>query len=156
MPRRRYKVGREVQPDPVYHSKLVTRFINGIMRKGKKSLAERIFYQAMEVIQQKTGTPPLDIFKKAIENVRPQLSVKPRRVGGATYQVPVEVPKKRGISIAIRWIISYAKENKGKPMYERLASELLDASRNTGASVKKKSDTHKMAEANKAFIHYRW
>jgi small subunit ribosomal protein S7 len=156
MPRRKVPKKRELPPDPVYSSQLVTRFINNIMRRGKKALACRIFYQAMEIVNKKTGKPPLEVFKQAIENVRPQLAVKPRRVGGATYQVPIEVPKERGISIAIKWIINFSKARKGKPMQEKLANEIIDAYNNTGTSIKKKDDTHRMAEANRAFVHYRW
>lgn len=156
MPRRRYKVKHEVKPDPVYNSVLVAKFINRLMKKGKKSVAERIFYNTMNSIEEKTKKNSLDIFKEALENARPRIAVKSRRVGGATYQVPVEVPKKRGISLAIRWLILAARARKGRSMVEKLTAELLDAARNQGGAVKKKEDTHKMAEANKAFAHYRW
>lgn len=156
MPRRKVPEKREVSPDPVYSSELVTRFINNIMRRGKKTLASRIFYQAMEKINKRTKKPPLEVFKQAIENVRPQLAVKPRRVGGATYQVPIEVPKEKSTSIAIKWIINFSKARKGKSMQEKLADEIIDAFNNTGVSIKKRDDTHKMAEANRAFAHYRW
>ena len=156
MPRRREVPKRPVLPDPIYHDVLVTRFISGIMRKGKRSLAERIFYGALDVIQQRTGEDPLPIFKRAVENIKPTLEVKSRRVGGSTYQIPVEVRAERRVALAIRWIIQHARERGEKTMQERLAAELLDASNRTGLSWKKREDTHKMAEANKAFAHYRW
>jgi len=156
MPRRKLFFKKELEPDPVYNDVLMGRFINGLMRKGKKSLAQKIFYSSLDIIKEKTGKPADEIFRRAIANVRPLLEVKPRRVGGATYQVPVEVKESRGIGLAIRWIINSAKQKKGKPMSERLAEELLDASNNRGGAVKKKEDTHKMAEANRAFSHYRW
>jgi len=156
MPRRKRATPREVLPDPKYNSTLVTKFINNIMRKGKKSLAERIFYTAMEMVEKKTNTPGMEVFQKAIDNVRPLLEVKSRRVGGATYQVPVEVRPERSTALAIRWIITYARARSERTMAERLAAELIAASRNEGAAVKKKEDTHKMAEANKAFAHFRW
>jgi small subunit ribosomal protein S7 len=156
MPRRKTPKKREIQADPVYSSRLVTKFINNIMRRGKKTLACRIFYRAMEIVGKRSGKPPMEVFEQAIENTRPHVAVKPRRVGGATYQVPIEVPKEKGISMAIKWIIVFAKARKGKPMEEKLASELIDAFNNTGGAVKKKDDTHRMAEANRAFIHYRW
>lgn len=157
MPRKRnYKRPPKRTPDPIYKSLLVSHLINCVMRRGKKSLAETIVYQAFDIIKEKEGKDPLVVFKQAIENVRPRLAVKPRRVGGATYQVPIEVPEQRSIFLAIKWILTNARARKGKPMKDRLALELIDASHNTGASVKKKEDTHKMAEANKAFSHYRW
>jgi len=156
MPRRREVPKREILPDPKYNSKLVAKFINNIMRKGKKSLAERILYGAFDLIEQRTKRDPLEIFHKAIDNVRPLVEVKSRRVGGATYQVPVEVRPVRGDALAMRWIISYAKQRPEKTMVERLAGELLDASQNRGGAIKKREDTHRMAEANKAFAHYRW
>ncbi|HAV43088.1 TPA: 30S ribosomal protein S7 [bacterium] len=156
MPRRRVVKKRDISPDPVYSSKLVTKFINNLMRRGKKSLAQRIFYQAMDRINSRTGKPPVDIFKKAIDNIRPQLVVKSRRVGGATYQVPVEVPIEKGISIAIRWILAFTRAQKGRSMQEKLADEFINAANNTGPSIKKRDDTHRMAEANRAFTHYRW
>ena len=156
MPRRRVAEKREVLPDPKYNSKLVSKFINSIMRDGKKSLAERICYGAFEIIKEKTGEDPLKVFKTAIENVRPQIEVRPRRVGGATYQVPVEVRPNRSIALAFRWIRDNARKRGEKTMVQRLAAELLDAYNGTGASIKKKEDTHKMAEANRAFAHYRW
>lgn len=156
MPRRRIVEKRDVPVDPKYGSKLVSKFINVIMKDGKKSIAERICYGSFEIIKKKTGSDPLKVFKTAIENVKPILEVKPRRVGGATYQVPVEIRPQRRTALALRWIINYARLRNEKTMEERLAAELLDAFNNTGASIKKKEDTHKMAEANKAFAHYRW
>ena len=156
MPRRREVKKREILPDPKYREILVAKFINVLMRKGKKSLAERIFYNSLEIVRDKTKDEPLKVFKQAMENVKPVLEVKSRRVGGATYQVPVEVRSNRRASLAIRWIIQYAKERPEKSMPERLAAEFLDAANKRGASIKKKEDTHRMAEANKAFAHYRW
>lgn len=156
MPRRRVAEKREVLPDPKYNSKLVNRFISLIIRNGEKSIAEGIFYGALDIIRDKTNSDPIKIMKTAVENVKPVLEVKPRRVGGATYQVPVEVKPNRKVALALRWIVSYAKLRKEKTMRERLAGEILDAYNNTGAAVKKKEDTHKMAEANRAFAHYRW
>ena len=156
MPRRRYVAKREVLPDPVYNSQLVTRFINSILRRGKKSTAEGIFYGALDIIQGKTQDDPLKVFKRAMDNVKPQLEVKSRRVGGSTYQVPVEVPPARQLSLSIRWLIDFARARGEKSMVEKLAGEFLDASNNRGGAIKKKDDTHRMAEANKAFSHYRW
>jgi small subunit ribosomal protein S7 len=156
MPRRHYVAKREVLPDPVYNSQMVTRFINSILRQGKKSTAEGIFYGALDIIQAKTQDDPLKVFKRAMDNVKPQLEVKSRRVGGSTYQVPVEVKPNRRTSLAIRWIINYSQARGEKTMKDKLAGELLDAANNRGNSVKKREDTHKMAEANKAFAHYRW
>ena len=157
MPRRRVAERREVLPDPIYNSPLVTKFINGVMLQGKKSAAEIIFYSAMKQIGEKTGQEPLKVFKSAIENVRPTVEVKSRRVGGSTYQVPIEVDQKtRGNSLAIRWLISYSRGRGEKTMIDRLAGEILDAANNRGNAVKKKDDTHRMADANKAFAHYRW
>ncbi len=156
MPRRREVPKREVLPDPVYQSQLVTKFINCVMERGKKSTAESIFYGAMKSIEQKTSDDPLKTFKKALENVKPVLEVKSRRVGGSTYQVPVEVKPNRRTSLAIRWLITYAQSRGEKTMRDKLAGELLDAANNRGNAVKKREDTHKMAEANKAFAHYRW
>ncbi len=156
MPRRRVVKKRETTSDPKYREVLVVKFINLLMRKGKKSLAEQIFYNALEILGEKTKDEPLKVFKQAMENVKPVVEVKSRRVGGATYQVPVEVRPDRRTSLAIRWIIQYAKERSEKSMQERLAAEFLDAANNRGASIKKKEDTHRMAEANKAFAHYRW
>lgn len=156
MPRRRVAEKRDILPDPKYNSKVVSKFINSIMKNGKKSIAEKICYGAFEILKQKTGSDPLKVFKTAIENVKPVLEVKPRRVGGATYQVPVEIRPHRRTALAFRWILNYARQRNEKTMQERLAGELLDAYNNTGSSIKKKEDTHKMAEANKAFAHYRW
>ncbi|HEX8889378.1 MAG TPA: 30S ribosomal protein S7 [Pyrinomonadaceae bacterium] len=156
MPRRRVAERREVLPDPVYNSPLVTKFINGIMLGGKKSTAERIFYTALTTIGEKAGDEPLKVFKRAIDNVRPTVEVKSRRVGGSTYQVPVEVHQERRGALAIRWIVTYARGRGEKTMTDRLAGELLDAANNRGNAVKKKEDTHRMAEANKAFAHYKW
>ena len=156
MPRRREVPKRPVMPDPIYHSTLVTSFVNSVMREGKKSLAERLFYDAMEIIKEKTQDDPLKMFKKAVDNVKPKLEVKSRRVGGATYQVPVEVRPERRVALAMRWIVTYARDRGEKTMRERLAAEFVDAANGRGNAVKKKDDTHKMAEANKAFAHYRW
>jgi small subunit ribosomal protein S7 len=156
MPRRRVAERREVLPDPSYNSPLVTKFINGVMLGGKKSVAEIIFYSAMKQIGEKTGQEPLKVFKSAIENVRPTVEVKSRRVGGSTYQVPIEVHQERRGALAIRWIVSYARGRGEKTMTDRLAGEILDAANNRGNSVKKKEDTHRMADANKAFAHYKF
>ncbi|MFQ6002976.1 MAG: 30S ribosomal protein S7 [Candidatus Zixiibacteriota bacterium] len=156
MPRRKAAVKRERFSDHRFNDLLAGRFINSIMRKGKKSLAERIFYDALDIVTKKTNQPGLSIFKKALENVRPVLEVKPRRVGGATYQVPVEVRPERSTALAMRWILSYAKGRGEHSMAEKLAAELISASKNEGASIKKREDTHRMAEANKAFAHFRW
>ena len=156
MPRRRRVPKRPILPDPVYHNQVVTKFINGLMRKGKRSLAEGIFYSAMDLIEERTGNKGIDIFEKALDNVKPVLEVRSRRVGGATYQVPVEIRTDRRSALAFRWIIGFSKARSEKTMDERLASELIAASKNEGTSIKKKEDTHKMAEANKAFAHFRW
>jgi small subunit ribosomal protein S7 len=156
MPRRRVAERREVLPDPVYSSPLVTKFINGIMLGGKKSTAETIFYNALTQIGDKAGEEPLKVFKRAIDNVRPTVEVKSRRVGGSTYQVPIEVHQERRGALAIRWIVQYARGRGEKTMTDRLAGELLDAANNRGNAVKKKEDTHRMADANKAFAHYKW
>jgi small subunit ribosomal protein S7 len=156
MPRRRVVAKREILPDPLYNSQLVTKFVNSVMERGKKSLAEGILYGALNRVAEKTQDDPMKAFKKAIENVKPALEVKSRRVGGSTYQVPVEVRPNRRTSLAIRWIIDYATQRGEKTMREKLAAELLDAANLRGGAVKKKDDTHKMAEANKAFAHYRW
>jgi small subunit ribosomal protein S7 len=156
MPRKGPAPRRELTPDPVYHSVLVTQMINKILLRGKRSVAERIVYDALTTIEQKTGSEPLSTLKRAVENVKPQLQVKSRRVGGATYQVPIEVRPRQGTTLAIRWIVSYSRERREKTMADRLANELLDASNGLGASVKRREDTHKMAESNKAFAHYRW
>ncbi|BBB91355.1 MAG TPA: 30S ribosomal protein S7 [Methylomusa anaerophila] len=156
MPRKGPIPKRDVLPDPVYNSKLVTRFVNKVMLDGKKGIAENIVYDAFDVIQAKTGKDPLEIFEGALKNVMPVLEVRARRVGGANYQVPVEVRPDRRLSLGIRWLVGYSRKRGEKTMYERLAAELMDAANNAGASVKKREDTHKMAEANKAFAHYRW
>ena len=156
MPRRREIPKRETLPDPIYGSTLITKFISCMMFKGKKSVAEHIFYGSLDIIKEKTREDPVKIFKKGLDMVKPVLEVKSRRVGGATYQVPIEVAQDRRTSLAIRWIISNARSRSEKTMKERLASEILDASNNRGGSIKKKEDTHRMAEANKAFAHYRW
>lgn len=145
-----------LKPDQKFHSLLVTAFINRLMERGKKSLAERIFYGAMEAVEKSTQKPALEVFNKAMENVKPVLEVKSRRVGGATYQVPVEVRYNRRNSLAIRWIIASARERKGKSIAEKLAQEIMEAYKGEGAAIKKREETHKMAEANKAFAHYRW
>ncbi|WP_425059807.1 30S ribosomal protein S7 [Sporomusa carbonis] len=156
MPRKGPVPKRDVLPDPVYNSKLVTRFINKVMLDGKKGVAENIVYDAFETIRAKTGKDPMEVFETALKNVMPVLEVRARRVGGANYQVPVEVRPDRKLSLGIRWLVNYARARGEKTMHERLASELMDAANNTGAAVKKREDTHKMAEANKAFAHYRW
>jgi small subunit ribosomal protein S7 len=156
MPRKGNIVRREVLPDPLYNSTLVSKFANCIMWGGKKSTAESLVYDAFKLIQQKTGDDPLKTFKKAVENVKPVLEVKTRRVGGANYQVPVEVNPNRRISLSIRWLISYSRARKEKSMEEKVAAELMDAANNRGSAIKKREDVHKMAEANKAFAHYRW
>jgi len=156
MPRRYRPEKRQIPPDPRYNSVLVQKFINKVMKNGKKSVAEKIVYGAFDRIQERTGRDPLDVFQAAIRNTTPVLEVKPRRVGGATYQVPIEVPPDRRLSLSMRWLIHAARARKGRPMAERLADELLDAANNTGAAVKRKEDTHRMAEANRAFVHYRW
>jgi len=156
MPRRKAAVKRERIPDYKYKDVMAGQFISYLMQRGKKSIAERIFYQAVDILTKKTGQPGINVVKKAIENVRPILEVKPRRVGGATYQVPVEVTYERSIGLALRWIINYAEEKSEHSMAEKLAAEILAASKNEGSSIKKREDTHKMAEANKAFAHFRW
>ena len=156
MPRKGPAPRRELVPDPVYHSVLVTQLINKILLRGKRSVAERIVYDALTTIEQKTGSEPLSTLKRGVENVKPQLQVKSRRVGGATYQVPIEVRPRQGTTLAIRWLVGYSRERREKTMADRLANELLDASNGLGASVKRREDTHKMAESNKAFAHYRW
>ena len=156
MPRRREVPERIVVPDSKYGNKLVTKFIKSIMRDGKKSTAEAILYGALDVIEGKTGETPVKVFEQAVENVRPMIEVKSRRVGGSTYQVPTEIRPSRRTALAIRWIISFANSRSEKGMANKLAGEFLDAANGRGSSVKKKEDTHKMAEANKAFAHYRW
>ncbi|EKU70514.1 30S ribosomal protein S7 [Selenomonas sp. F0473] len=156
MPRKGPVPKRDVLPDPVYHSKTVTKFINKVMLSGKKSVAERVVYDAFDTIREKTGQDPLEVFETALRNVMPVLEVKARRVGGANYQVPIEVRADRRMTLGIRWLVSYARLRGEKTMEARLSAELMDAANNTGAAIKKKEDTHKMAEANKAFAHYRW
>ena len=156
MPRRRDVPKRKVQPDPRYGDRLVAKFINCLMLRGKKAVAEQILYGAFEIIERRTKDDPLRIFKKAVENVKPSLEVKSRRVGGSTYQVPVEIRGERRTALGIRWIISYSRKRHEKTMAEKLAGELMDAAAARGNAVKKKDDTHKMAEANRAFAHYRW
>lgn len=156
MPRKGPVAKREVLPDPLYNSKMVAKVINQVMYDGKKGTAEAIVYNAMDIIAEKTGKDPLEVLEAALQNVMPVLEVKSRRVGGATYQVPVEVSATRRQTLGIRWLINYARARGEKTMQERLAAEIMDAANNTGASVKKREDTHKMAEANKAFAHYRW
>ncbi len=157
MPRRREIAKREIPPDPIYSSPLVTKFINTVMKEGKRSTAEAILYRSFDIIKEKTGDDPLKVFKKALDNVKPSLEVKSRRVGGSNYQVPVELNPNRRLSLSIRWLVSYARSRgDGKTMQEKLANELLDASNLRGGAVKKREDTHRMAEANKAFAHYRW
>jgi len=156
MARRREADKREILPDPKFDSLLVARFINNLLKQGKKSIAEGIFYKALDAVGEKTNEDPLKIFKKAVDNVSPHLEVKSRRVGGATYQVPVEVRDGRRVALGIRWIIQNAKARSGRSMVEKLTGEIVDAYNNAGGSIKKKEDVHRMAEANKAFAHYRW
>ena len=157
MPRRREVPKRELLPDALYQSPLVTKFINTIMSEGKRSTAERILYQSFDLIKERSGDDPLKVFKKAVDNVKPALEVKSRRVGGSNYQVPVEVNPNRRLSLSIRWLVGYARERgDGKTMQEKLANELMDAANLRGGAVKKREDVHRMAEANKAFAHYRW
>ncbi|MEZ4431220.1 MAG: 30S ribosomal protein S7 [bacterium] len=156
MPRRREVPKRKIQPDPKYGDRLVAKFVNCLMLRGKKSVAEQIMYSAFEIMERRTKDDPLRLFKKAIENVKPSLEVKSRRVGGSTYQVPVEIRGERRTALGIRWIISYSRKRHEKTMAEKLAGELMDAAAGRGNAAKKKDDTHKMAEANKAFAHYRW
>jgi len=156
MPRRREVTRREILADPKYKNTLVAKFINKIMQRGKKSVAERILYHALEIIQERTKEDPVKVFEKSVSNVKPMIEVKSRRVGGATYQVPTEIRPERRTALAIRWLIAYAQERSEKSMEEKLAAELLDAANNRGGAIKKREDVHKMAEANKAFAHYRW
>jgi len=156
MPRRGTADKREILPDPVYSSRLVTKFINNVTSHGKKTTAEKIFYGALHLIEERSGDDPLKVFKRAMDNTRPQVEVKSRRVGGSTYQVPIEVSHDRQQSLAIRWLINFANSRHEKTMTERLAGEFLDAASNRGGAIKKRDDTHRMAEANKAFAHYRW
>jgi small subunit ribosomal protein S7 len=156
MPRRAQALKRQVPPDPKYGSDTVAKFINKIMLRGKKATAERIIYDALDLVNKQLNTEPLGVLDQAIKNATPVLQVKSRRVGGATYQVPVEVESERGLSLAMRWLLSYAKARSGRSMAEKLAAEIIDAAQGQGATIKKRQDTHKMAEANKAFAHYRW
>ena len=156
MPRGAAAVRREIQPDAKYNNRLVTQLINKILLDGKKSTAEGIVYGAFDIIQEKTGSDPLSVFKKAMENVKPQLETKSKRVGGASYQVPMEVNSRRGTTLAIRWIVDFSRKRKEHTMKQRLAAEIMDAAENTGASVKRREDLYKMAEDNRAFSHYRW
>ena len=156
MPRKGPVVKRDVLPDPIYNSKLVTRLINKLMVHGKRGKAQSIIYSAFDIIQERSGKEPMETFDQALKNIMPVLEVKARRVGGANYQVPIEVRPERRSTLGLRWLVNYARQRGEKTMEERLANELLDAANNTGASVKKREETHKMAEANKAFAHYRW
>jgi len=156
MPRRGAVPKREIYADPIHQSQLVTQLVNKVMQDGKKSKAEQIVYGALDTLQERSGMEPVPALKKAVENVKPLLEVRSRRVGGATYQVPVEVSTRRGTSLAIRWIVGVARDRKGRPMAQKLGDELLDALQGTGAAVKRREDLHRMAEANRAFAHYRW
>jgi small subunit ribosomal protein S7 len=156
MPRKGPPPRRELMPDPIFRSVLVTQFVNKVLQRGKRSVAERTVYDALEIVKDKTGAEPIATLKRAMENVKPQLEVKSRRVGGATYQVPVEVRPRRATTLAIRWLVSYSRQRREKTMAQRLANELLDASNGIGSAVKRREDMHKMAESNKAFAHYRW
>jgi len=156
MPRKGPAPRRDLMPDPIYRSVLVTQLVNKVLSRGKRSLAERIVYDGLEIIKDKTGTEPVATLKRAVENTKPQLEVKSRRVGGATYQVPVEVRPRRATTLSIRWLVGYGRQRREKTMAQRLANELLDASNGVGAAVKRREDMHKMAESNKAFAHYRW
>ena len=154
--RKRRAVKRDVLPDPIYKSKVVTKLINAIMNDGKKGTAEKILYGAFDIIKEKTGSEPMEVYTKALENIIPALEVKSRRVGGSNVQVPIEVSDERGQTLALRWLVNYARNGRGKTMAEKLANEIMDAANGVGGAVKKREDTHKMAEANKAFAHYRW
>jgi small subunit ribosomal protein S7 len=156
MPRNGPATRRELAPDPVYHSVLVTQVVNKVLSRGKRTLAERIVYTAMSLVEERSGGDPVTALKRAVENTRPELEVKSRRVGGATYQVPVEVRPRRATTLSLRWLTTYSRQRREKTMAERLAGEILDASNNIGAAVKRREDMHKMAESNKAFAHYRW
>lgn len=156
MPRKGYIAKRDVLSDPIYNSKLVTRLVNKIMLDGKKGVAQNILYSAFNLVEKKTGQQPMEVFEKALDNVMPELELKVRRVGGANYQVPVEVSAERRLTLGLRWIVNYSRLRNEKTMEQRLANEIMDAANGSGNSVKKKDDTHKMAEANKAFAHYRW
>jgi small subunit ribosomal protein S7 len=154
--KRKKKTKRTIPPDPVYNNVTVAKFINQVMRRGKKTIARKVVYRALDVIKEKTKKDPLEVFDLALKNVRPLLEVKPKRIGGATYQVPRQVPPERGMTLSMRWILQTARAKKGKPMREKLAEELISAANNTGAAIKKKEDTHRMAEANRAFAHFAW
>jgi small subunit ribosomal protein S7 len=154
--RKRRAEKRDVLPDPIYNSKVVTKLINTIMLDGKKGTAEKILYGAFDIIKEKTGQEPIDVYNKALENIRPALEVKSRRVGGSNVQVPIEVTDERGQTLALRWLVNYARNGRGKTMAEKLANEIIDASNGVGGAAKKREETHRMAEANKAFAHYRW
>lgn len=156
MPRKGYIAKREILADPIYHNRIVTKFINQIMLDGKKGVAESICYNAFDIIKEKSGKDPIEVFETALKNVMPVLEVKARRVGGANYQVPIEVRAERRQTLGLRWLVAYSRKRGEKTMEEKIAAELLDASNNTGGSIKKREETHKMAEANKAFAHYRW
>ena len=156
MPRKGHIAKRDVLVDPIYNSKLVTRLINKIMLDGKKGVAQNILYNAFDIVEKKTGSQPMEVFEKALDNVMPELELKLRRVGGANYQVPVEVSQERRLTLGLRWLVNYSRLRNERTMEQRLANEIIDASNGVGSSVKKKEDTHKMAEANKAFAHYRW
>ena len=156
MPRKGPPPRRELMPDPIFRSVLVTQFVNKVLQRGKRSVAERTVYDALEIVKDKTGSEPIATLKRAMENVKPSLEVRSRRVGGATYQVPVEVKPGRSTALALRWLVGYSKARREKTMTERLQNEILDASNGLGAAVKRREDTHKMAESNKAFAHYRW
>ena len=154
--RKRRAIKRDVLPDPIYNSKIVTKLVNQIMQDGKKGIAQKILYDAFKMVEEKTGQPAMDVYNKALENIKPALEVKSRRVGGSNYQVPIEVDDERSQALALRWLVNYAKLRNGKGMAINLANEIIDASEGIGGAVKKREDTHKMAEANKAFAHYRW
>ena len=154
--RKRRDIKRDVLPDPIYNSKVVTKLVNQIMTNGKKGTAQKILYEAFEIVEKETGKPALEVYNAALENIKPALEVKSRRVGGSTYQVPVEVKDDRAQTLALRWLVNYAKLRNGKGMAINLANEIMDAANGTGGAVKRREDTHKMAEANKAFAHYRW
>ena len=156
MPRKGPAVRRELTPDPIYRSAVVAQLVNKVLQRGKRSTAERIVYAALSTVEQKTGSEPVGTLKRAIDNVRPQLEVRSRRVGGATYQVPVEVRPRRATTLAVRWLVNYSRARRERTMAERLANEIMDASNGLGSSVKRREDLHKMADANKAFAHYRW
>jgi len=156
MPRKGHIAKRDVLPDPIYNSKLVSRLINSIMKDGKKGTAQTILYSAFDMIAEKTGREPMEVFEEALDNIMPVLEVKARRIGGSNYQVPIEVRPERRVTLGLRWLVQYSRSRGEKTMEQRLANEIIDAANNAGASVKKREDTHKMAEANKAFAHYRW